>query len=403
MDNLKPLVIVLSRNYSTGLGVIRSLGAAGYTVDLIASTMKKGRSIIASCSKYVHHAVEVPASGIQDGSGCELMEALAQYAQTHREPMVLFPADDFTASVVAKNQELLKEHFLMPEIRADGLNTVDAMDKTLQGNMARSAGLNAPLEWVIDLRSEICIPDDMVYPCFVKPLQSITGRKFEMARCADAAALTAHLTQMQRFFRDRSVLVQEYLEIEKEYDLSGVCLDQEIIIPAVIEKSLVSQYERGVTIAGKMMPADILGDAMAPITDMLRRFHFTGMVDMELILCRGKIYFNEVNFRSGGPSYSYFLSGVNLPALLVGELLGVRHKPEDEKMAVFGKKFVYEKAAWEEYIHAFITRQELERLIAEADFTLLANQEDPQPGRCFQRRIRLSALKHHARSLLGRA
>ena len=46
----KPLVIVLSRNYSTGLGIIRSLGAAGYTVDMVASTKKKGSSIIASCS-----------------------------------------------------------------------------------------------------------------------------------------------------------------------------------------------------------------------------------------------------------------------------------------------------------------------------------------------------------------
>ena len=37
-----PLVLVLARNYSTGLSVIRSLGAAGYTVDLIASAYKKG-------------------------------------------------------------------------------------------------------------------------------------------------------------------------------------------------------------------------------------------------------------------------------------------------------------------------------------------------------------------------
>ena len=45
------LVVVLSRNYSTGLSVIRSLGEAGYTVDLIASALKEGRSLAISKSK----------------------------------------------------------------------------------------------------------------------------------------------------------------------------------------------------------------------------------------------------------------------------------------------------------------------------------------------------------------
>ena len=46
--NNKPLVVVLSRNYSTGISVIRSLGAAGYTVDLVASAFREGRSQVAA-------------------------------------------------------------------------------------------------------------------------------------------------------------------------------------------------------------------------------------------------------------------------------------------------------------------------------------------------------------------
>ncbi|MDQ9831141.1 hypothetical protein RFX70_20360, partial [Acinetobacter baumannii] len=65
MNNEKPLVIVLSRNYSTGLGVIRSLGQAGFDVELIASTKKRGSSIIASSSKYVSHMIEVVSPKIQ--------------------------------------------------------------------------------------------------------------------------------------------------------------------------------------------------------------------------------------------------------------------------------------------------------------------------------------------------
>ena len=37
-------VVVLSRDLATGLSVVRSLGAAGHTVDLIASVGKSGKS-----------------------------------------------------------------------------------------------------------------------------------------------------------------------------------------------------------------------------------------------------------------------------------------------------------------------------------------------------------------------
>ena len=46
MEKKNRLVVVLSRNYSTGLSVVRSLGSAGYTVDLVASSYKAGNAEI---------------------------------------------------------------------------------------------------------------------------------------------------------------------------------------------------------------------------------------------------------------------------------------------------------------------------------------------------------------------
>ena len=59
MEEKKNLVVVLSRNYSTGLSVVRSLGAAGFTVDLVASSYKKGNAAIVASSKYIRNWVEV--------------------------------------------------------------------------------------------------------------------------------------------------------------------------------------------------------------------------------------------------------------------------------------------------------------------------------------------------------
>ena len=383
--NNKPLVVVLSRNYSTGISVIRSLGAAGYTVDLVASAFREGRSQVAACSRYVRKSVEVVSKKVKDGDDAELLDELLKYKGMCDEKPVLFPTDDYTASIMDQNREKLKSIFIMPEIVGGGEGTMtEHMGKIKQSELARKVGLPVPKEWSISLRGDrVVIPEDMVYPCFCKPMESITGYKREMAKCEDETELLSHLNRLRRIYADRSVLVQEFLEIDNEIDIGGVCLDQEIIIPAIIKKTNVAQYEKGVTLAGKVYPLEELGQLQETVTAMLREFHYFGMFDMELNIVGDKIYFNEVNLRSGGPNFSYFMSGVNLPALFVKEALGEGHTPEDEKVEAYGKSFIYEKVAWDDYINGFMTKKELDECIAAADIKLLCNDDDPAPGEFF--------------------
>lgn len=409
MEKKKPLVIVLSRNYSTGLSVIRSLGAAGYTVDLVASAYKKGNSQIAACSKYVRNAVEVVSRKVKEGDGdTGLLDELLKYAGKNAEKPVLFPTDDYTTSVMDQNRSVLEEHFIMPTIVGGGNGCLtEHMDKTLQAQLAKKAGLLTPQEWIISLDTDhIEIPEDMVYPCFCKPIESVTGYKKEMAKCNNRKSLRRHLRKLQKAFPHRSILVQEFLKINNEIDLSGVCLDQEIIIPAIIRKWNVAKYERGVTLAGKIVPFEELGDLQEKIVNMLKEFHYVGMFDMELNIVGDQIYFNEVNLRSGGPNFSYFRSGVNLPALFVKEATGTRHTPEEEKISEYGKSFVYEKVAWEDYMHGHMTKRDLEDRLAAADITLLHYDQDPAPSRLFMKQMRLSTykskLKKTKRKLAGK-
>lgn len=400
MNMLNPKIIVLSRNYSTGLGVIRSLGAAGYSVDLVASVKKNGSSIIASSSKYVQRSIEVLSPQIQQDMGENLIQTLLDWCEHTEEKQILFPTDDFTTSVIDRYRQRLEPFFLMPYIAKDDCSMVQLMDKTLQANIARKFGLETPKEWQLSLKNEIFIPKDLVYPCFVKPIQSISGHKTEMAMCRNTAELMRHLKKIQSVHSDRAVLVQEFLHIEKEYDLSGVCIDQDIIIPAVIEKTKIAQYERGVTLSGKMMPKEVLGEAMQKIVEFMKQFHYVGMFDMELNLCNGKLYFNEVNLRSGGPNYAYYLSGVNLPNIFVKALLGLKYSEESDKIQTFGKSFVYEKVAWEDYIHGHMSKAELEKCLKETDYKLLDDAEDKEPARIFEKRIRLSAMKNRLKKLI---
>ena len=392
MDEQKnKLVVVLSRNYATGLSVIRSLGSAGYTVDLVASAFKEGKSEIAKCSKYVRNSVEIVSRKVKDGDDIELLEELLKYGDMELgyKP-VLFPTDDYTASVMDLNRNALSEIFIMPEIvgGAEGSMT-EHMSKTVQGELARQAGILIPLEWTIPLDNpEIEIPMDMVYPCFVKPIESITGYKKEMARCDSEEELYKHLSRLRRKFANRSVLVQEFLEIDNEIDFSGVCFDDKIIIPAIIKKTNVAQYEKGVTLSGKLVPFEEMEDLQDKIIKMMQSFHYFGMFDFELAISGDKIYFNEVNLRSGGPNYSYFKSGVNLPALFVKEAYGEPHTPEEEKVDEYNKTFIYEKIAWEDHINGFMSKKELKECIENSDITLLRDEEDPLPYEYFSKEIK---------------
>ncbi len=407
MEDKKPYVVVLSRNYSTGLSVIRSLGAAGYTVDLVASAYKAGGSKIAAKSKYVRRAVEVVSKkvkGAEEEEGNPMLDALLNFANPDGQKAVLFPTDDYTTSVMDQNRSVLEEYYIMPTIVGGGDGCLThRMDKTVQAEMARKAGLLTPQEWIISLRDdEIAIPEDMVYPCFCKPLESVTGYKKEMAACQTPEELQEHLTKLQGVFSDRSILVQEFLKIDDEIDFSGVCLDQEIIIPAIIKKLNVAKYEKGVTLAGKVVPCDAIAHIRENIENMLRQFHYVGMFDMELNIVGDKIYFNEVNLRSGGPNYAYFMSGVNLPALFVKEALGERHTKEEEQATAIGKTFVYEKVAWEDHIHGYMSKNALEARLETADITLLCNNDDPVPGQFFRSAMKATALNQKRRKMKQR-
>ena len=413
-DDGKPLVVVLSRIYSTGLAVVRSLGAAGYTVDLVANCRKEGQSGVTGASRYVRNYVEVVSRKVAGGGDRAILKELLEYRNSEADRIVLFPTDDYTASVMDSFRDELKDIFIMPWIVGGKQgDMVNLMRKTVQSTLAREAGLLVPKEWIVSLRDEVSIPEDVVYPCFCKPVESITGFKVEMRKCEDSEELRKHLLWLRSRQSDRDVLVQEYLEIENELDMSGVCLGQKVIIPAIIRKTMVAQYEKGVTLAGVVRPFEELDEELRDkLVRLMQSFSYFGMFDLELNVVKGKIYFNEVNLRSGGPNFAYFMSGVNLPVLVVRELTGEGHTPKDEKVREYGRSFIYEKVAWDDYANNMISKRKLKSLLSSADIRLLEYEEDPKPTELFyentmeraeriRRRKRKEALKNNLRPYLG--
>ena len=63
----KPTVLVVTRGYATALGIIRSLGEAGFPVSLIVDSAKPGQGRVAAGSKFVGSCREVVSKKAKDG------------------------------------------------------------------------------------------------------------------------------------------------------------------------------------------------------------------------------------------------------------------------------------------------------------------------------------------------
>lgn len=388
------LVIVLARHYSTGLGVIRSLGNAGYQVDLIASSYKRGASIIATKSKYLNKVSEIVGRKNSIKQEKVFIDEILKYVGKETRKMVLFPTDDYTTSIIDKQREFLSQYFIMPYV-SDGKNEslIRCMNKELQNKIAKENGIPVPKEWVISLEQEnILLPEDIVYPCFCKPLESLGGYKKEMAACKSESELLNHLKGLRNIKSNRSVLVQEFLNIEQEIDFSGICMGKEILIPAVIEKTRISQHQRGITLSGKLVSSDKIGQIKDQLIEMLKAYDYHGMFDVELNRVGDTFYFNEVNFRSGGPNYAYFASGVNLPDMCVRGLLGDIKALQNNDIE-YGKTFVSEKVAWEDYMYGFMSKKELNECINSAEIKFINTSDDPEPYKMFLKQMYIKKIE----------
>jgi len=396
-------VLVMARHDSTGLGVIRSLGKAGYEVHLLGSAYKKGALRVAASSMYVKEYIEVvqpSAADLQDGL---LVSALTQYASSHSAllPVVLFPTDDFSLYVIDRNREILSGSFLLPSASTEGGSLLELMDKQVQGRLASTAGLQVPREWGIGFGDGSPLPTDLVYPCFCKHSLSLRGQKRDMGICRNAAELQAHLSRMAARYGSGKLLVQEYLDIRQEYDLSGVCADDQVILPGLIRKERISLHEQGVTLSGTLLPLEVLGDSADPLRTFLRSLHYRGMFDLELNVTENGIYFGEINLRSGGPSYAYRLCGIDLPDRAVRAICGESVEPAAFAPEDLGKTLVNERVAWEDAAYGFLSRKELDRLLRDSDLLLMRDETDRRPEKSYRYMCTKMRLHAKLRTILG--
>lgn len=262
------------------------------------------------------------------------------------------------ASLIDKNKEELDERFIVPTIKGKNNEIIQLMDKGTQKQIAQKCGLNIITEYDIKKeKKEYIIPPNIEFPIFIKPKISFLGEKSIMRKCNNIQELKKALKEIGNNY-NCPILIEKFVNIEKEYAILGCSYKNEITIPGIIEKIDVAKGKnKGVTLKGKTVPAEKYINIIEKIEKFIKSLKFDGLFDIELYEENGKMYFNELNLRFGAEGYGITGSGVNLPRIYVKKVTNSNtkcNKKLKERIFLSDKANLesYESNAisWKEYV-----------------------------------------------------
>ena len=136
------------------------------------------------------------------------------------------------------------------------------------------------------------------YPVLVRPSYVLGGQGMQIATCDEE--VEEFMEIINRIAQDHPILVDKYLQ-GTEVEVDAICDGTDILIPGVMEQIERAGVHSGDSIS--VYPAYSLSkeiiDTIEDYTEKLARsLHVKGMINIQFIVCDGKVYVIEVNPRS---------------------------------------------------------------------------------------------------------
>ncbi len=383
-------VIVIGFSYTTVLGVVRSLGEAGFRIKLI--TFGAGHDIIAA-SKYVVQALKVKRQ-------YDLMYQAMEELRGDADRILVVPVQDWACLNIDQHAEELTKHYDFPCALGEigGLSRV--MDKGFQKQLAMECGITVAKgsEFPTTPEGIERAKQSADFPCLIKPARSAEayGSKQLITPCKDADELEEKMI-LAREAASTSVVVEKFLDIEEELCAYGFAVNGKAYIPAYIKavSSGVGPH-KGIAAEGVVEPIEDLGELKGKLELLAEKSKLNGLFCMDLLVSEGKIHFSEMNTRCGASEYAVTRAGANLPGAFVAAFYG--ETPDLVFHVRAGSRYVNEKVVVDSYRGGHISFKECIRAIWKNEIGFVKNREDPAPWKRF---LRLLVRKTAARILKG--
>ena len=139
---------------------------------------------------------------------------------------------------------------------------------------------------------------ELGYPVLVRPSYVLGGQGMQIA--VNDQDIEEFMGIINQIAQEHPILVDKYLQ-GKEVEVDAVCDGEEILIPGIMEHIERAGIHSGDSVS--VYPAKSLTtDIQAVITDYTRRLaralHVRGLINIQFIVCEGRVYVIEVNPRS---------------------------------------------------------------------------------------------------------
>lgn len=320
--------IVIGGEGINALGLVQSLGREGvYVISVLISD----RSVLICHSKY---SGEILLANDVESAIDMIMEKCVS-----DERIPIFPAGDREAMALDKNRSRLEEHFVFEYMR-DSHGIAYYMDKFIQIELAKQYEFHVPLS--VRLEKGMDVPEEMVYPCIVKPLVSCQGDKRDILIATDRDHLDRILKKDLSFTTE--VIVQQYIDKDYEYDMMGCSFKNgDVYVPLSDRMVKFNHLQQDTSTVCYIEPLDKgIAVEVEKIKKLMRGIGYVGLFSVEFMHNRAddEIYFTEINFRNDGENSFIVHGGVNLPYL---HYLDLTNQPRKEYTPVDkSKKFIWE-------------------------------------------------------------
>lgn len=293
----KYIAIVAGTGSYNDLGVIRSLGERGIPVYYVTD---KEHVFPNHKSKYIVQTIYCEMDEKEFVSTIKSV-CIQQYAHG-----VIFPTSDITALYLDKNYTSLKECCSFSH--AYGKLELE-MDKRQMVARAENAGLRVPNSASADARK---LPDNINFPCIIKPLTSAFGEKSDITICYNETELSS-ATKVYIEKSNVNILIQDFVtDVRQEIAVPGLSLPNgEVIIKGVVNKRCI--MGSGSTVYGSYSIEEH-SNLYEKIKKFIHSVDYVGIFDMEFLEDNfGEYHFVECNYRNGAYGYAVTAAGFNIP------------------------------------------------------------------------------------------
>ncbi len=358
----KNKVIVLGNDHTNTIGVVQCLGKEGFYV--IAVLWGEKTELIKS-SNYTKKILS--AHTPQECINLILSECVEE------KKIPIIPCCDTASSYLINNKDQLSKHFLFLTIN-NNFCIDELLDKSKQVEIAKECGFNIPKSWEIERFNDI--PTDIIYPCLIKPLVSMNGKKSDMHVCKTEDSLKKYLKEVLPV--TPKLLIQQYIEKDFDYVVLGCGLKNgEVIVPALIKKHKIFPLYTGLETVVSVKP---LTDSSIKesIKRMINRIGLACVFSIEFVhsTIDDKLYFVELNPRNDGINPAVVRAGINLPLIHVNDLTNC---PLSANLTVKPVQITWEMHHLLSMLHRQTPIKEWIKDLKDSDGFLIYDSKDKKP------------------------